>query len=57
MNKENKKKQLIPLNDHVFKGMFGDVGCEEQLITLINGLTNKTGPAALKKIKIMKKNT
>jgi len=53
MNKKNKK--LIPLNDHAFKRMFGEKGCEEQLITLINGLTKRTGKKAIKKIKILEK--
>ena len=57
MNKQNKskKKQLVPLNDHVFKRMFGDVGCEEQLTTLLNGLTKRTYESAIKTIEIIEK--
>ena len=54
--KENKKKKLIPLNDHSFKRMFGEVGCEGQLITLINGLININGERNIKKIEIKEKN-
>ena len=57
MNKQNKnkKKHLAPLNDHVFKRMFGDIGCGEQLITLLNGLTKRTGELAIKTIEIIEK--
>ena len=53
MNKKIKK--LKPLNDHAFKRMFGEKGCEEQLKTLINGLTKRTDKKAIKKIKILEK--
>ena len=51
----NKKNKLVPLNDHAFKRMFGDVGCEPQLIILLNGLTNRTGKDSIKKLKIIEK--
>ena len=57
MNKENNNcnennNRLIPLNDHAFKKMFGSEGCEPQLMTLINGLTGRTGEQAVKNITI-----
>ena len=57
MNKDNnlKNKKLIPLNDHAFKKMFGERGCEPQLMALINGLTNRTGNKIVKNIKILEK--
>ena len=55
MTKENKgkvQKKLVPLNDHAFKRSFGEVGCEEQLIIIINGLTERTGEEAVNQIEI-----
>jgi len=55
ITKEKGTKKLVPLNDHAFKRMFGEKGCEPQLITLLNGLTNRTGVKAVKKITIEEK--
>jgi len=52
---DNTKKILVPLNDHAFKRMFGEYGCESQLIVLLNGLMNRTGECAIKKLTIIEK--
>jgi len=56
MARENNEiKILVPLNDHAFKRMFGEENCELQLIVLLNGLMERTGENAIKKLTIIEK--